>query len=177
MATGSQKAVKDVMPGELVRTANGANVEIDHIIRTQCRDGKSQMVCFPSSEDGGKGLRITPWHPIMVENSVGVLSWTLPVNAGFPVEMCDCDYVYSFTVKGGGGGAAYEPGLVIEGVPVVHLAHGRSEPAVLSHPFFGTDKVTDALPSGSRVHTFTSEPVLKGTDGMACGWDMEKYVV
>ena len=175
MASGSQKAVKDIMPGELVRTANGTNVEIDHIIRTQCKEGKSQMVCFPSSESG-KGLRITPWHPVMVEDSMGALSWTLPLNAGHPVEMCECDYVYSFTVKGGGG-AGYEPGLVIEGVPVVHLAHGRSEPAVLSHPFFGTDIVTAALPSGSRVHTFDSEPVLKGTDGMACGWDMEKYMV
>lgn len=173
LANGAEKAAREVVPGDMVRTANGMEVEVDHIIRTQCRDGKSQMVCFPG------GLRITPWHPVLIRDVGGLDEWALPCDLGFPVAEFECEFVYSFTVKKGTAAtsAGYEPGLMIDGVPVVHLAHERTEPALLKHAFFGTSQVVDSLPkSDNRVHTFAPDPVHKGSDGVACGWDMTKYI-
>eukprot|EP00658_Telonema_sp_P-2_P062508 TRINITY_DN5117_c0_g2_i2.p1 TRINITY_DN5117_c0_g2~~TRINITY_DN5117_c0_g2_i2.p1 ORF type:complete len:111 (+),score=37.93 TRINITY_DN5117_c0_g2_i2:165-497(+) len=83
----------------------------------------------------------------------------------------------------------------------VYLAHGRSEPPLLKHSFFGTPQVLLQLPSSpsndnnaNNIHTFAPEPVIKDDDedeyavstlqqlgvlkgsGLACAWDMRKLV-
>lgn len=213
MADGSLRCAKDVRPGDKVATVCGVDVLVSHVIRTQCKGGSAELVCFPppSFADGfyggdNGGLRITPWHPVYTKevsrsgSSRGPATWKLPCDTGFAVRTWKCEHLYSFcvrpTAEEGGSSTSfpvgYEPAMMIDGIAVVHLAHGRSDPPLLCHPFFGTRQVLAQLPKGKYIHTFAPEPVLKDDDedehgvlkelgivpgaGLACAWDLHKLV-
>ena len=75
----------------------------------------------------------TPWHPVMVHGR-----WTFPNDLGEAAEY-PCAAVFSFLL---------EPGfqdMYIEDVPCITLAHGIEDDEVATHPFYGTEKVIEAM--------------------------------
>ena len=219
MADGTTRPARLVRSGD---TVHGGLV-IDRVIRTQTSAGSIQLVSFPpvgdisdrtddASDDGAAfavtvrphGLRITPWHPVLVCNTPsqlgrgsyveGTLEWMMPLNTGYPVGDHACAHVYSFTVVPSDGTAKRAPPVIVaEGVSMVYLGHGYDattanaafpNDSVLTHAFFGTAAVTAQLAAAHpthRHHEFAHAPVVKADRGdgkglVAVGWDMSKYV-
>lgn len=217
MADGTMKSARLVRSGDLVASGKmcsggvgpgSSALRIDHVIRTQCLNNTIQLVCFPSATpdamDGALGLRITPWHPVLVKDTPsqlsspsyvrGTLEWMMPLSTGYPVEEHPCAHVYSFTVSECSRGSN-APVLSAEGVPMVYLGHNYGVGArpqgkafgndsILSHAFFGTSAVVDQLTEQyplTKHHEFAYAPVVKsdlgnGVGPLAVGWDMSKYV-
>lgn len=136
MAGGRDKAAEDVRAGDL--TASGGMVTC--VVKTEIPDGHCELARLPT------GLRLTAWHPVKLGGQ-----WRFPAEAGI-LEDTPCSAVYSFLVErasasgdSAGGGWRYDSEVVVDGIACATLAHGVLGNATLSHPFFGTEAVVDAL--------------------------------
>jgi Mg-chelatase subunit ChlD len=134
MAGGERKAAKHVRAGDVLR--DGSVVKC--VARTNCPDGKYQMIRLPAlGED--QSLVITPYHPVQWQGK-----WQFPISIGEWVQ-CPCDAVYSYLVESADGSGTYAASALVDGVPTSMLAHEVRGVECLSHAFFGTSKVVDAL--------------------------------
>lgn len=97
---------------------NGATIIC--VIKTHTKDGHSNLVHIGN-------LRITPYHPVYVNNI-----WYFPSDLGEPVYT-PCNYIYSFILD-------KQHIINIEGIDCVALGHGFTESKV-QHNYFGTDAV------------------------------------
>jgi hypothetical protein len=81
-----------------------------------------------------KGLKITPWHPIILKDDD---QWC------FPVDVRDSSTIYVDNYYN----LVLETGHIIElnSHQVVTLGHGIKTNSVISHPYFGTQEVIDDL--------------------------------
>jgi hypothetical protein len=130
MADDSLKFVKDVVLGDRVKTDTGVGV-----VRCSLLSPSAQYVHVPG------GLRITAMHPIYYENHGMPKAWIFPkhhpqgnligVGGNHPIDM------YSFLLE---PAATPSNAMHMNGVWVVHFSHNNADP-VLSHPFFGTEKL------------------------------------
>merc|ERR1712224_589373 len=125
MADKSFKACQDVRAGDVVETSIGAS-RVVCVLKTPIQGKSARLVTR------GR-LAVTPWHPILV----GGL-WTFPNDIG-EVEEVPCDAVYCFLLEAGARD------LRIEDTLCIALAHGIEDDAVASHPFYGTQRVVDAM--------------------------------
>jgi hypothetical protein len=110
--------------GNIIKTENGWST-ITCIVKTMCKDGKTDLVHFPN------GLVITPTHPIKHNNE-----WILPSTIKDATETT-CEAVYSFLLD-------RDHTMIINGVTCITFAHGRTE-GILEHPFYGTNEVVLCL--------------------------------
>lgn len=130
MADGVAKAAGEVCAGDV--TATGGIVRC--VVKTEVLGGHCELARLPS------GLRLTAWHPVKVGGQ-----WRFPAHVGV-LEDTPCDAVYSFLVeKSDSGTWRYESEVTVDGIVCAALAHGVEGDATLSHPFFGTSAVVDAL--------------------------------
>ena len=81
------------------------------------------------------GILVTPWHPVKPSGTNG---WKFPVDLA-PVNIYNCDMVYSFVLEGGEG--AMQIGLY----DAVTLGHGIEDDPVAKHEYLGSDKVIQDL--------------------------------
>jgi len=125
MADNSLKACRDIRAGDSVETSAGA-ARIVCVLKTSVEGKSAELVTR------GK-LAVTPWHPIMVGDR-----WTFPNDVG-ETEEVPCDAVYSFLLEAG------FRDLRIEDTLCISLAHGIEDDAVAAHPFYGTQRVVDAM--------------------------------
>jgi hypothetical protein len=133
--------VDALRPGARVLLAHpaGATGTVTHIVRTRVEPG---VACVALRG----GLVATAWHPVRLGGQ-----WVFPArapaehvaSAGVAAMYPSARYVYSVAVRCEGAGAAY--GIFVDGVPVITLGHGVAGDAVLSHAFYGTRAVLDAL--------------------------------
>jgi hypothetical protein len=146
LADGSKKKAMDVQPGDVVRMTSSPNVDskissaaVQCVVRTLCADGTASMVTLSS------GLRITPWHPVLVEGSDGQFNWAFPANCSHDkLEKLQCGHVYTFVLARQADGP-YGESFVADDVSCIALGHGIENDAVASHAFFGTQRVIDDL--------------------------------
>merc|ERR1711977_733649 len=82
-------------------------------------------------------VRATAWHPCKLP---GGERWSFPAEVTMPVVDRDVAYVYSFLFEGRATGY-----LSVDGTAVIGLGHGIRNDSVASHPFYGTERVVDAL--------------------------------
>jgi len=125
MADKSLKACRDIRADDVVATSTGA-ARVVCVLKTSCKSNIAKLVLY------GK-LLVTPWHPIMVEGR-----WTFPNDVGEAKES-HCDAVYSFLLEAG------FQDMRIEDTLCITLAHGIKHNIVAAHPFYGTQKVVDAM--------------------------------
>lgn len=124
MANGCSKLVKDLVRGDEVKTASGT-ASIVCVVQTHSDSGTMSLVTLPG------GLRLTPWHPVLMGDS-----WVFPSSVRNAWSQ-DCDSVYSFVLDDGHT-------MIINGVTTVTLGHGKTGD-VREHSFFGTSQVVDCL--------------------------------
>eukprot|EP00928_Gymnodinium_smaydae_P047513 TRINITY_DN31714_c0_g1_i1.p1 TRINITY_DN31714_c0_g1~~TRINITY_DN31714_c0_g1_i1.p1 ORF type:complete len:958 (+),score=173.89 TRINITY_DN31714_c0_g1_i1:64-2937(+) len=118
--------MQDVRAGDTLRVADGG------IARVVCL-AKIRRGCEKMMADLPGGLRITPGHPIFVDGE-----WRLPKDVEHVVlSPCAEGLVYNLLLD-----RCHV--LEVDGVKSSTWAHGL-EGAVIGHPFFGTQRVVDAL--------------------------------
>ena len=123
MSDSSHKACQDIQKDDIVETRRGP-AKVVCVVKTPCQT--ATLVKYGM-------LMATPWHPV-VHNG----RWTFPKDLGEATEY-PCVAVFSFLL---------EPGfqdMYIENVPCITLAHGIENDNVATHPFYGTQKVVEAM--------------------------------
>ena len=143
MAHGREKAVADIRRGDVLD--NGGIVRC--VIQTIIPSGQTDLVLLPG------GLLVTPWHPVK-EGS----EWVFPIEIGMLQLATPCEAVYSFLVENRsnskrrvdeGDDAAtswpFTDSVTVGGVTCAALAHGILNTPKVSHQFFGTIAVVEAL--------------------------------
>lgn len=118
--------IKDVRKGALVLSPSGSVSRVSCVVKTLCSNNKAQLVELEG------GLKLTPYHPVRIQGK-----WSFPCDLG-SVEIVACPAVYSFVLE-------ENHVMVINGVECVTLAHGFTGDNVVSHPYFGTERVLDDL--------------------------------
>ena len=124
MADGSKKTCQRIRKGDRVATSTGHAV-VRCVLKTRCAKGVAKLVKYDY-------LMVTPWHPIRMGTN-----WVFPNDLGEAYGY-PCEAVYSFLLDEG------FHDIIIESIPCITLAHGIDDP-VAGHPFFGTNKVVEAL--------------------------------
>lgn len=123
----AMKTASQVVPGDVLSTGG----VVACIVKTNTGD-TCDLVRMPDS-----GLLLTPWHPVLYEGR-----WIHPVDIG-QIERVPCEAVYSFLARNNEG--SFTSTVVVDGVIAATLAHGVVDTPKLSHPFFGTGAIVDAL--------------------------------
>lgn len=144
MADGSIKLVSKIKKGDKIINLSGKSTQIRCVIKTLVNPQTYQMVNI-------NGFWITPWHPIKMGKAA---DWQYPKYYG-SVEVPGVMEVYNFILNGG-------ESVCINGVDVITMAHGVRGNMVLSHPFFGTNRVIDDLRVYSPVGWENGFIVLDG---------------
>ena len=158
----SSRAACEVKKGDEVFGGN----RVACVLRTECVQGEASLVSLPG------GLLVTPWHPVRLEGK-----WVFPADIAAP-RMLPCPAVFSFLVEKPSATGRFASEITIDGVPCATLAHGVANDAVLSHAFFGTTLVVDALKACKgweqglvSLSRSTSSQVLRRDEktGLVCG--------
>jgi hypothetical protein len=150
--------------GGLVAMHDGTRRRVDGLLKGDVVLGGHTVVCVVRTDSLTDltrvgSLLVTNWHPIRVENE-----WAFPCTVpGATVARAACDAVYNFVLDHGHV-------VTIEGTVCVTLGHGLEGP-VISHAYFGTDRVVDDL---RRMRGWADGLViligtLRGLDGLVCG--------
>jgi Mg-chelatase subunit ChlD len=156
--------------GGMVAMHDGTRKRVDEVRKGDVVLGGRTVVCVVRTDSDRSltdltrvgTLLVTDWHPIQHENQ-----WAFPcLVPGATVVHAACDAVYNFVLEAGNAGHE----LTIEGTACVTLGHGLEGP-VVSHAYFGTDRVVDDL---RRMRGWSDGLVpligtLRGLDGLVCG--------
>lgn len=125
LSGGLKKKVKCLQKSDILE--NGAKVVC--IVRCKTKNG------FDSAVKIG-GALFSPYHPVKV-NVKGEKKWVFPVDVDLPQKV-KIDYWYNMVID------RENSPVVIGGVETVTLGHGMKN-EVCVHPYYGTQKVVDAL--------------------------------
>jgi len=135
MANGKMKKVKDVKKGDVIY---GGSVTKSHNLNSKNSGAKVLCVVKTKVTRGEKpmvqvnGLEITNWHPIRLKGE-----WVFPVNV-FGSRIMKIDTVYNFVLDKGHV-------MMINHIECSTLGHGFTENNVISHPYYGTNKIINDL--------------------------------
>jgi len=121
LACGGQRRVADLVKGDRVMGPSGSQVEVACLVRMVCQSGCAELVDLTDS------LRITPYHPVYVDNV-----WSFPAERA-TVHKRPCEALYSFILHGA-------PSMYIGGLLCIALGHGLKQGAA-EHSYFGTSRV------------------------------------
>ena len=116
------KKVSEICKDDILE--NGAKVIC--VINTIITKGLKSMVHI-------NGLEITEWHPILDKNN----TWIFPVE-NYEAKIVNIDMVYNFILD-------TKHIITINGTQCCTLAHGFTDNAVISHTYFGTNKIIEEL--------------------------------
>ena len=134
MGDESFKKVEDLKKGDEVVTYDPENNQrfskstIVCVVETVCAGGEELMSTIGN-------LKITPWHPI-IHYMAFQENWKFPINMKTP-SLIQCDSMFTFVVEN-------RKSLIIEGFVFSTYGHGL-EGDVISHDYFGTDRVINDL--------------------------------
>ena len=124
MADNTLKMISNIIKGDEIYLPGGGSTKVVCVIKTIIQNRMTELVKL----DGE--LLITPWHPVRIKG------WQFPANLNQILEL-PCNAVFNFVLEDGHI-------MIINGVECVTLGHNFKED-VVSHPFFGTDKVINNL--------------------------------
>jgi len=134
MGDDSFKKVEDLKKGDEVYTYDSENSQrfskstIECVVETVCPGGEEEMSTIGN-------LQITPWHPI-IHYMAFQENWKFPINMRLP-SLVQCDSMFTFIVGN-------RKSLIVEGFVFATYGHGL-EGDVISHDYFGSDKVINDL--------------------------------
>jgi len=94
------------------------------VINTVITGGQKPMINI-------NGLEITQWHPILDKNG----TWIFPIKS-YEANIVNINMVYNFVLDS-------KHIITINDTQCCTLAHGFTDNAVISHPYFGTNKIIE----------------------------------
>lgn len=150
-----QKKVLELVIGDFVSTPIGFK-EIKYILQTKIRDPINMR-------RNSNGLLITEYHPVKTNGL-----WIFPINDdSFVSELVKIEYVYSFGIEN-------SPSLYVNNTEIIGLNHGIENDEVVTHPYFGTNKVIDdieRLGTNNNGHCIIEQWQIKrdSKTGLICG--------
>ena len=136
-ADNNYKKVEDLKKGDQVITYDSKKdreysiSSIECIVKTICDDNKELMVELDD-------LKITPYHPIMVNRK-----WSFPINVLLTLpnisepQIIDCPAMCTFVIEN-------RQSVLIEEFIFATFGHHLKED-IISHEYFGTEKVINDL--------------------------------
>jgi Mg-chelatase subunit ChlD len=134
--------------GDMVMTPNGTS-RVEYILKTVYINGFHNLVTLKSGWIG------TPWHPIKHNGE-----WTYP-NSIVGSKHTQCDAVYSFVLEN-------RSSIHINGIESATLGHNNTENNVITHEFFGTDRIIESLKKLDQKNdgyiTITPEWMMRDSD-------------
>ncbi|KAF0977053.1 hypothetical protein FDP41_003706 [Naegleria fowleri] len=126
LADNSLKKARDIKKGDKLKNMNDNDpVTVLCVLKSKTPSAQVQLCDL-------NGMKITPYHPVRVNGE-----WRFPIDITTP-ENVTCDYVYNLVVDQGHV-------VNINGVECITLGHGFSDNSVISHPYFGTQKIIEDL--------------------------------
>lgn len=128
MGDNTTKKVSELIKGDIILLPNGQTDIIECIIKTTISSDNNLVII-------NENLHITPYHPVRI-NDV----WIFPKDLSTKKSELYCDSIYSFVLENRGMGQ----GMIIGNIECATLGHGLSD-SVISHDFFGTEKVINNL--------------------------------
>lgn len=135
LANGISKSVKDIMPGDCVISNDSptGSATITHIVRL--RVNEQFEMCSP---DGIVG--ITSYHPFWMTNFTLNRVWQFPIQElKNSITIKAGEYIYDFIIDHGFS-------VSLEGgYNVACLGHGCQDSDVITHDYFGTQRVINDL--------------------------------
>lgn len=165
MADKTTKPCEDIKKGDVIISANDQMSVVVCVIKIKCENDMCRMVNI-------NGLSITEYHPVQnpytIENE-----WVFPVDIGESADI-HCKYMYNFVLD--------KNHIVnINKVGCVTLGHGFTDNAVITHDYYGTDKVINDLKkmrdsNGNDVYeegliTLKSNCVIRDENNIVVGID------
>ncbi|CAE8652324.1 unnamed protein product, partial [Polarella glacialis] len=117
--------IRQLRRGDRLATIDGGAAELLCVVETRTADGTAALV------ELGKGLVVTPWHPVLVAGS-----WEFPATLA-PAEIRSCEAVFNLVLSQGHTAS-------VGGFWAVTLGHQLKGP-VVEHAFWGTTSVLDEL--------------------------------
>merc|ERR1711998_34905 len=107
------KRVDQIRKGEVIISRKRGSEEaiegrVRSIVKTIFKEGTAKLVTIPEA-----GLKVTPWHPIRINNS-----WCFPSDRADAKEE-PCEAVYSFLLE-----SEEHVSMNINGIECITLAHG-----------------------------------------------------
>jgi len=154
LSDGHTKLCQDITQGDVIKTPNGM-AQVKCVVKTLCFQGRSWLVKLEG------GLLVTPYHPIRFSSSS---DWQFPCDVA-PVHEMDCEAVYSYVLESISS-STVEPVMIINGVQCVTLGHRLQSDAVVTHPYFGSDRVLNDL---AQIKGYASGLVQLGSVSNAKG--------
>jgi len=130
MMDGSYKLIKEIKKGDMVYSTKGTAARVKCVVKTLINAKKRRLVCLEG------GLRITPWHPVKINNV-----FEFPINLG-RVMIMECEAVYNFVLED-------KHIMNINGIECVTLGHGFEDNQVVKHEYFGTEMMIKDL---AKIH-------------------------
>jgi hypothetical protein len=131
--------VQDIKVGDIV-ISKGGPTQVTHVLKSVVNSEIVLMQC--------NKLFLTEWHPVSID---GV--WSFPVETeGFSRVPMYVNNVFSFALE------EFHV-LEISGIETICFGHGIKDNSVISHEYFGSNKVLDDIEAidSSRYATITSE--------------------
>ena len=122
------KKIKDIKKGDTVLDIDGNYNKVVCVVKYINKDNKTNLVELNS------GTLITPWHPVLNNNN----EWIFPFTIGKLIKEYQTKYVYNLILDKGHT-------IIVNSDICVTLGHNINTNFVVSHQYFGTDKVINDL--------------------------------
>lgn len=138
MSDYNYKKVEDIVKGDSLVTYSfeenftGYSVsKVECVIKTKCNDNRVNMVNI-------NGVKITPYHPIILFEDINNKTWKFPIEVN-QVEEIECEYMYTFVMEN-------RQSIFIERNIFATYGHNLND-NIVRHEYFGTEKVISDLKS------------------------------
>lgn len=129
MADNTTKPCEDIKKGYIVNSTDNKKSVVLCVIKYKCENDMCRMVNI-------NGMSITEYHPVKNPYTIDQ-EWVFPVDIGETNDI-HCDYMYNFVLD--------KNHIVnINNVSCVTLGHGFTDNAIITHDYFGTNKVINDL--------------------------------
>lgn len=134
------KKIKDIKKGDKLLDKDNKVSTVVCLIKMKCKNEK----CFLTEIKGIKeNLLITPYHPVIdvkYPNTIGNNNnnWVFPYTLSLNTSFVECNYIYNLVLEN-------NHNIIAENTVCVTLGHNFNSNFVISHDYFGTNKVIEDL--------------------------------
>jgi len=161
MADKTTRPCEDIKKGDVVNNENDETSVVVCVIKIKCENDMCKMVNI-------NGLSITEYHPVKNPYTIKQ-EWVFPRDIGESADI-QCDYMYNFVLD-------KNHIVSINNVLCVTLGHGFTDNAVITHDYYGTDKVINDLKKMREYDTglirLKPNSVIRNENNIVIGIDPE----